>query len=185
MHNLFGDTHSVNVELDGQGGYRLLEPMHGDGADDMLRYVHIEPEELERAYRRKLLEANLPPINVDAVLMERVFWNLLENALKYSPESEPVEISVRQHEKRMEICVCDRGPGVPAAQVELIFDTFQRGRQESEIPGVGLGLSIARTIIEAHGGELCYFPRPGGGSCFKASLPLAQIPAFESASEMR
>jgi arginine decarboxylase len=61
MHNLFGDTHSVNVELDGQGGYRLLEPMHGDGADDMLRYVHIEPEELERAYRRKLLEANLPP----------------------------------------------------------------------------------------------------------------------------
>jgi arginine decarboxylase len=60
MHNLFGDTHSVNVELDGQGGYRLLEPMHGDGADDMLRYVHIEPEELERAYRRKLLEANLP-----------------------------------------------------------------------------------------------------------------------------
>ena len=131
------------------------------------------------------LEANLPPINVDAVLMERVFWNLLENALKYSPESEPVEISVRQHEKCMEICVCDRGPGVPAAQVELIFDTFQRGRQESEIPGVGLGLSIARTIIEAHGGELCYFPRPGGGSCFKASLPLAQIPAFESASEMR
>ena len=131
------------------------------------------------------LEANLPPINVDAVLMERVFWNLLENALKYSPESEPVEISVRQHEKRMEICVCDRGPGVPAAQVELIFDTFQRGRQESEIPGVGLGLSIARTIIEAHGGELRYFPRPGGGSCFKASLPLAQIPAFESASEMR
>ena len=61
MHNLFGDTHSVNVELDGQGCYRLLEPMHGDGADDMLRYVHIEPEELERAYRRKLLEANLPP----------------------------------------------------------------------------------------------------------------------------
>ncbi len=61
MHNLFGDTHSVNVELDGQGGYRLVEPMHGDGADDMLRYVHIDPEELERAYRKKLLEARLPP----------------------------------------------------------------------------------------------------------------------------
>jgi len=61
MHNLFGDTHSVNVELDGQGGYRLIDPMHGDGADDMLRYVHIDPEELERAYRKKLLEARLPP----------------------------------------------------------------------------------------------------------------------------
>lgn len=61
MHNLFGDTHSVNVELDGQGGWRLLEPMRGDGADDLLRYVHIDPEELERAYRKKLLEADLPP----------------------------------------------------------------------------------------------------------------------------
>jgi arginine decarboxylase len=60
MHNLFGDTHSVNVELDGLGGYRLVDPMHGDGADDMLRYVHINPEELERAYRKKLIEAQLP-----------------------------------------------------------------------------------------------------------------------------
>jgi len=60
MHNLFGDTHSVNVQLDGQGGYRLVDPMHGDGADDMLRYVHIDPEELERAYRKKLIEAQLP-----------------------------------------------------------------------------------------------------------------------------
>ena len=61
MHNLFGDTHSVNVELDGTGGYRLVDPMRGDGADDLLRYVHIDPEELERAYRKKLIEADLAP----------------------------------------------------------------------------------------------------------------------------
>ena len=61
MHNLFGDTHSVNVELDGQGGWRLLQPKRGDGVDDLLRYVHIEPEELERAYRRKLHDADLAP----------------------------------------------------------------------------------------------------------------------------
>jgi arginine decarboxylase len=61
MHNLFGDTHSINVEMDGNGGYRFIEPMHGDGADDLLRYVHIEPEELERAYRKKLVDAKLPP----------------------------------------------------------------------------------------------------------------------------
>ncbi len=60
MHNLFGDTHSVNVELDGKGHYRIVQPMHGDGADDMLRYVHIEPQDLERAYRKKLLESDLP-----------------------------------------------------------------------------------------------------------------------------
>jgi len=61
MHNLFGDTHSINVELDGNGGFRLIQPMRGDGVDDVLRYVHIEPEELERAYRKKLIEAEVPP----------------------------------------------------------------------------------------------------------------------------
>jgi len=61
MHNLFGDTHAVNVVLDGKGGHSLVDPMHGDGVDDMLRYVHIDPEELERAFRKKLLEAQLPP----------------------------------------------------------------------------------------------------------------------------
>jgi arginine decarboxylase len=61
MHNLFGDTHSVNVELDGQGGYRFVDLMRGDGADELLRYVHIDPEELKRAYHKKLLEAQLPP----------------------------------------------------------------------------------------------------------------------------
>jgi arginine decarboxylase len=61
MHNLFGDTNSVNVELDGAGGYRLVQPKRGDGVDDLLRYVHIEPEELERAYRKRLLDADLAP----------------------------------------------------------------------------------------------------------------------------
>jgi arginine decarboxylase len=61
MHNLFGDTHSVNVELNGKGGFRLVDLMRGDGADELLRYVHIDPEELKRAYHKKLLEARLPP----------------------------------------------------------------------------------------------------------------------------
>lgn len=61
MHNLFGDTHAVNVELDGLGGFRMIDPTHGDGADDMLRYVHIDPAELERAYRKKLMDADLSP----------------------------------------------------------------------------------------------------------------------------
>ncbi|MGZ8217310.1 biosynthetic arginine decarboxylase [Methylomagnum sp.] len=60
MHNLFGDTHSVNVALDGEGGFRLVDLMRGDGADELLRYVHIDPEELKRAYHKKLLEAELP-----------------------------------------------------------------------------------------------------------------------------
>lgn len=60
MHNLFGDTHSVNIELDGVGGYRFVEPEPGDDTDDLLRYVHLEPEELERLFRKKLADAALP-----------------------------------------------------------------------------------------------------------------------------
>lgn len=61
MHNLFGDTHAINIELDGKGGYHMFDPTQGDGADDMLKYVHIDPSDLERAYRRKLMDAQLSP----------------------------------------------------------------------------------------------------------------------------
>jgi two-component system sensor histidine kinase KdpD len=130
------------------------------------------------------LAAELPPIKIDAVLMERVFWNLIENAVKYSPEGEQIGISIVRAGEVMEISVCDRGPGIPANRVAGIFETFQRGRVESDIPGVGLGLSIARTIVAAHGGELAYQPRSGGGSCFTVRLPLEQVPAYDAMDEM-
>jgi len=130
------------------------------------------------------LAADLPPIRIDAVLMERVFWNLIENAVKYSPEGERIGIFVVQSGEAMEISVCDRGPGIPSNRVVGIFETFQRGRVESDIPGVGLGLSIARTIVAAHGGELAHQSRPGGGSCFTVRLPLEQLPAYDAMGEM-
>lgn len=125
------------------------------------------------------LDRDLPPVKIDAVLMERVFWNLLENAIKYAPETEPIEIEVRQCADRLEISICDRGPGIPAEQTGKIFETFQRGRAESGIAGVGLGLSIARTIVDAHGGQLAYQARAGGGSCFKVGLNIGQPPVFD------
>lgn len=130
------------------------------------------------------LPADLPPVKIDAVLMERVFWNLIENAVKYSPEETPIDLSVAQPGQAMTVSICDRGPGIPASQAAKIYETFQRGRQESGIPGVGLGLSIARTIVAAHGGELEHHPRPGGGSCFTVRLPLEPAPAYEAMDEM-
>jgi len=141
-------------------------------------------QEVRLQWKERRLDLNLapdlPPVNIDAVLMERVLWNLLENAIKYAPEDQPIEIGVKQCEERMEISICDRGPGIPAEQVTKIFETFQRGRLESGVPGVGLGLSIAKTIVEAHGGQLDYRPRTSGGSCFKVMLPLGQPPVFET-----
>lgn len=130
--------------------------------------------------RRVTLDVSrdLPPLNIDAVLIERVLWNLLENAIKYSPADQAVELSVRRHESQMEIAVCDAGPGIAGDSLERIFDPFQRGRSESDIPGIGLGLSIAKTIVEAHGGTLSAHPRAGGGSCFRIRLPLGEPPFF-------
>lgn len=123
--------------------------------------------------------SRLPPINIDAVLIERVLWNLVENAIKYSPAESPVDIAVRQIGQQMEISVCDAGGGISAENMSRIFDLFQRGSAESAIPGVGLGLSIARTIVEAHGGEISAENRPAGGSCFRVRLPIEPAPSFE------
>lgn len=122
---------------------------------------------------------DLPPINIDAVLIERVLWNLVENAMKYAPAAAPIGIVARRNVDRLEIEICDAGPGLPAEHLERIFDLFQRGRAESDIPGLGLGLAIARTIVDAHGGSISAENRCGGGSCFRVSLPIGAPPDFD------
>jgi len=121
---------------------------------------------------------DLPPICIDAVLIERVLWNLLENAIKYSPADTGVEMSVGQAAGQLEICVNDSGPGLPDADCHRLFNLFQRGKEESDVAGVGLGLSIARTIIEAHEGSISASNRPGGGACFRVLLPIGNPPAM-------
>jgi two-component system sensor histidine kinase KdpD len=130
------------------------------------------------------LASDLPPINIDAVLMERVLWNLIENAIKYSPETEPVSIDVTKHDSEMVISVCDYGSGIPETQIEVVFETFHRGQQESVIPGVGLGLAIAKSIVDAHGGKLKYRRLDGSGSCFSIHLPLGQPPCFDESEDL-
>lgn len=124
------------------------------------------------------VEAGLPPICIDAVLIERVLWNLLENAVKYSPAETPIEVAARRVGDQVEVAVCDAGPGLPELDPESLFERFRRGRTESDIPGLGLGLSIARTIVEAHGGTIEAENRFGGGSCFRVRLPVGELPDF-------
>lgn len=122
--------------------------------------------------------AGLPPINIDAVLIERVLWNLIENAIKYGTPDAPVEIAVRRQDDCLEVSVSDSGPGLPGGDATRLFELFQRGRSESDIPGLGLGLSIARSIVEAHGGRLAAQNRLGGGAVFRVLLPLGEPPDF-------
>jgi two-component system sensor histidine kinase KdpD len=123
------------------------------------------------------LPADLPLLELDAVLMERVFCNLLENAAKYTPEGSRIEISARRNGDRVEIVVADNGPGLPTGKEEALFEKFARGHEESAVSGVGLGLAIVRAIVEVHKGTVRAENRPEGGARFVVSLPVGEPPS--------
>ena len=128
---------------------------------------------------RVSLAADLPLLAFDAVLLERVFCNLLENAVKYSPGASVIEILARQQECFVEVSVCDHGGGFPADGCDRLFDMFVRGQTVSGKPGTGLGLAICRTIIEAHGGGIRAANRAAGGACVSFTLPVGTPPVLE------
>lgn len=139
---------------------------------------------LERAFsehRVKVsLNENLPLLHIDSVLMERVIYNLLENAIKYTPPGSLIEIGATLGESVVEVSVEDNGPGLPEGKEETIFKKFERGQSEGATRGVGLGLAICRAIVEAHGGEIHAENRPQGGSRFTFSLPRGNPPTLEN-----
>ena len=118
-------------------------------------------------------------VECDAVLIERVLANLLENAGKYTAAQTPVEILVRALDAELVVSVRDHGPGVAKGQEELIFEKFTRGQAESATPGVGLGLAICRAIVEAHHGRIWVEPTHPQGATFSFSLPLGVPPAID------
>lgn len=106
----------------------------------------------------------------------RILGNLVENAIRHSPPNEPVELSARREGDMLVFTVADRGPGVPAADTERIFDSFYRARNATPDSGhAGLGLAIARQLAELQGGSVGYQPRPGGGSLFVLRLPAVEV----------
>jgi two-component system, OmpR family, sensor histidine kinase KdpD len=124
----------------------------------------------------RLESVGLPIGRFDFVHSLRVVTNLLENALKYSAADSPVELTARREQDWLTISVGDRGPGVPAAERERIFEAFYHNSNGSAgTDGVGLGLAIARDLARAQGGDVVYAERPGGGSVFTLQLPAADL----------
>ena len=128
---------------------------------------------------RVSLASDLPLVEFDAVLIERVFCNLLENAAKYSSPGAPIEIAVHARDGRLEVAVGDNGPGFVAGQSAALFEMFVRGENESSTPGVGLGLAICSAIVEAHAGTIAAANRAPGGACVSFTLPLGDPPIVE------
>lgn len=132
---------------------------------------------------RVALPKDMHMVEFDAVLIERVFCNLLENAAKYAPPGSLIEIVGAAKEGSIEISVCDHGPGFPQDKQDALFEMFVRGVPESATPGAGLGLAICRAIIDAHGGTIYAANRPEGGACVTFTLPGGTPPTVEEESE--
>jgi two-component system, OmpR family, sensor histidine kinase KdpD len=133
------------------------------------------------------VEVNLPPdlplVPIDYVLIAQVLINLLENAVKYSPEGQPIEVCahVEDHHS-MQVEICDHGPGIPPEEIDRIFEKFYRVKRFENVIGTGLGLSICKGIVEVHGGKIWAENRPEGGVRFVFTLPL--VPAALGVREL-
>lgn len=118
---------------------------------------------------------HLPTLNADPARLTQVLVNLLVNASKYSPVGEQIDLAVDLQQNRLRITVADRGPGIPPVEHPQLFQRFVRmAQRDNEQAGVGLGLHVVKTTIEAHGGEVGVDGRAGGGSLFWFTLPLEE-----------
>lgn len=127
------------------------------------------------------LPPDMPLLRFDAVLMERVLCNLLENAAKYASPSSPIRIAARSDKKFAHLSVCNEGSQFPPDRLEDLFELFERGDAESNVPGVGLGLAICRSIVQAHGGSI--HADNDDGACVSFTLPLGEPPVIEPENE--
>jgi two-component system sensor histidine kinase KdpD len=117
----------------------------------------------------------LPPVRVDLERIGEVLVQLLENAAKYSPARTPITICAERSGKMLNLSVADCGPGIDDLEQSLIFEKFYRGRdQRYQVQGTGMGLAIAKAIVEAHGGTITITSQLGRGSVFSFTVPVAQ-----------
>jgi two-component system sensor histidine kinase KdpD len=121
---------------------------------------------------RLQIPSSLPAVRVDLDRIVEVIAQLLENAAKYSLRGNPITISAESSGKMVNISVADQGPGIEDLEQSLIFEKFYRGRdQRYRVQGTGMGLAIAKAIVEAHGGSIGVTSQTGSGSVFYFTVP--------------
>jgi two-component system sensor histidine kinase KdpD len=122
---------------------------------------------------------NLPLVNIDAVLIERVLCNLLENASKYSEPGSGIRLVAQASATEIEVAVRNDGSGFPPDRLERIFLLFERGAQDGHVSGMGVGLAICRAVVQAHGGHISASNPPEGGACVTFTLPRGTPPPID------
>jgi two-component system sensor histidine kinase KdpD len=143
-----------------------------ESVEDLVGAALEQNDERLRNHRVELaLPAELPLVFVDATLVVQVLANLFDNAAKYTPAGTQITVTAAEEDGAVRITVDDNGPGLPSGDPERLFEKFQRGIQEGTIVGAGLGLSICRAIVNAHGGSIAARARPSGGARLTFTLP--------------
>lgn len=149
--------------------------------------IHKEPEALDdlifgalsrlsgRLGKRQVtvdIPRSMPLVPLDPVLVDQLLLNLLENALRYTPDDSALDVRVALRKSRVLVDVSDRGPGISAAERDKVFDKFYRGQAARQNDGgTGLGLTICRAVARAHGGDMSILARDGGGTTVRFTLP--------------
>jgi signal transduction histidine kinase len=116
--------------------------------------------------------SSVPQVHGDASQIQRAIANVLENAVKYSPTESAILVKTKSDQKTVEISIADSGPGIPEQEREKIFEPFYRGTQPEQKEGAGLGLFIARRIIELHNGKIRSLPNDPNGTILQIILNL-------------
>lgn len=162
--------HEGTVTLNRQ--WQLLEEIVGSALAELSAATSGMRVELS-------LPATLPLLHLDAVLLERVMYNLVDNAAKHGAAGGVIAIDARLVGDAVEVAVSDRGPGIVVGMQEAIFAKFVRGDPAATDHGVGLGLAICKTIITAHGGTIRAHNLAAGGARFVFTLPIGTPPSDE------
>lgn len=128
------------------------------------------------------IQPGLPLVSLDAVLMERVICNLLDNAIKYSSPGTPIKLNVSLQPGQLVIEVINEGKGFAPESIDSVFEMFVRGDPEAASVGTGIGLAICKTIVLVHDGQITAKNIPGG-ACVQLALPLGKPPSFDEEPE--
>jgi len=149
--------------------WQPIEEVIGVSIAEILRLHPSLPLDVE-------IPRDLPLVEIDGILFDRVLNNLLSNAVKYAGPDSPILLSVHAYPDEVRLFIEDEGPGIPEDKRLNIFEKFKRGDEENPLPGVGLGLSICRAIVDAHGGKIWVENRERKGARFVVSIPNRKPP---------
>jgi two-component system sensor histidine kinase KdpD len=172
LDRLVGEAAQM-AQLDAHAVELNLQPHHIQEAIDAA--LATNQNTLARHEVKVNVSDSLPKVSMDLRQTEEILSQLLDNAGKYSPRGMPITITAEVQGNMLVTSVADEGPGIDSIDQSMIFDKFYRGRgQRQSVQGTGMGLAIAKAIVEAHGGTISLTSQPGRGSVFSFTLPLTR-----------